>query len=170
MEKLRRVKSENMFPVIKELLELDKSTRITVTGMSMYPFLRENIDTVELSKANISDIHRGDIIMILRDSDEYVMHRVIKTEKDCFYIIGDAQQEIEGPLRYDQIFAKVTSVWRKDKKIDVSNRWWKFFSNLWMILFPFRYRIIQSYRIIRGKERSLVEKYMGTNKMDKKSN
>lgn len=149
MQKLKRVKSENIFPVIKEILDKGKSTRITVTGMSMYPFLRENIDSVELSKADLSNIRRGDIIMILRDSNVYVMHRVIKTEKNCFYMVGDAQQDIEGPLRYDQIFAKVTSVWRKDKKIDVSNVWWNFLSNFWMILLPFRSSIITSYRRLR---------------------
>lgn len=149
MQKLKRVKSELIFPVIKELMDKGQSARITVTGMSMYPFLRENIDSVELSKANISDIHRGDIVMILRDTNEYVMHRVIKLEKKCFYMVGDAQQTIEGPLRYDQIFAKVTSVWRKDKKIDSSNVWWRFLSNLWMIILPFRSSIIQNYRRLR---------------------
>lgn len=148
MQKLKRVKSENIFPVIKELLDNDKSARITVTGMSMYPFLRENIDSVELLKAKPSDIRRGDIVMILRDSNVYVMHRVIKIEENCFYMVGDAQQSIEGPLRYDQIFAKVTSVWRKDKKIDCSNVWWNFLSSLWMILLPFRSSIIKSYRIV----------------------
>lgn len=149
MQKLKRVKSENIFPVIKEMLDEGKSIRITVTGMSMYPFLRENIDSVELSKANISNICRGDIVMILTHSNVYVMHRVIKVEESCFYMVGDAQEEIEGPLRYDQIFAKVTSIWRKDKKIDVSNVWWKFFSGLWMLLLPFRTGIITSYRILR---------------------
>lgn len=94
----------------------DFNAECVVTGMSMYPFLRENIDSVELSKANISNIRRGDIVMILRDSNVYVMHRVIKVEESCFYMVGDAQEDIEGPLRYDQVFVKVTSVWRKDKK------------------------------------------------------
>lgn len=149
MQKLKRVKSENIFPVIKEILDEGKSARITVTGMSMYPFLRENIDSVELSKANISNIRRGDIVMILRDSNVYVMHRVIKVEESCFYMVGDAQEDIEGPLRYDQVFAKVTSVWRKDKKVDVSNVWWNFISNLWMVLLPFRSSIITSYKRLR---------------------
>ncbi|MEQ8154198.1 MAG: S24/S26 family peptidase [Clostridiaceae bacterium] len=154
MQKLKRVKSENIFPVIKELLDKDKSVRITVTGMSMHPFLRENIDSVELLKAKPSDIRKGDIVMILRDSNVYVMHRVIKIEENWFYMVGDAQQSIEGPLRYDQIFAKVISVWRKDKKIDCSNLWWKFLSNLWMILLPFRSCIIKSF--VQFKHRYLL--------------
>lgn len=153
MQKFKLVKSELIFPVIKEILDKGTSARITVTGMSMYPFLRENIDSVELSKVKFPDIRRGDIVMILRDSKEYVMHRVIKVKENCFYIVGDAQQFIEGPLRMDQIFAKITAVWRKDKKIDCLNIWWKLLSELWLILLPFRGFIIKSYgklsRLIR---------------------
>lgn len=149
MQKLKPVKSEIIFPVIQEILDKGTSARITVTGMSMYPFLRENIDSVELSSAKCLDIRRGDIVMVLRDSNQYVMHRVIKVEKDCFYIVGDAQQSIEGPLNYNQIIAKITAVWRKDKKIDCFNAWWNFLSNFWMILLPFRGVIIKSYRILR---------------------
>lgn len=155
MQKLKRVKSEFIFPVIKEILDKGTSVRITVTGMSMYPFLRENIDSVELSKVDFLDIRRGDIVMILRDSSEYVMHRVIKVEKNCFYIVGDAQKSIEGPLRSNQIFAKITAVWRKDKKIDSLNIWWNLLSKLWTILLPFRGFIIKSYgklsNLMRGE-------------------
>lgn len=145
MQKLKLVKSELIFPVIKEILDKGTSARITVTGMSMYPFLRENIDSVELSKVEFSDICRGDIVMALRDSNEYVMHRVIKVEKKCFYIVGDAQQRIEGPLSSNQIIAKITAMWRKDKKIESSNIWWNLLSKSWLILLPFRGFIIKSY-------------------------
>ena len=153
MQKLKLVKSELIFPVIKEILDKGTSARITVTGMSMYPFLRENVDSVELSKVEFSDIRRGDIVMALRNSNEYVMHRVIKIEKSCFYIVGDAQQVIEGPLHSNQIIAKITVIWRKDKKIDSSNIWWKLLSKSWLTLLPFRGFIIKSYgklcRLIR---------------------
>jgi signal peptidase len=149
MQKLKLVKSEFIFPVIKDILDKGTSTRITVTGMSMYPFLRENIDSVELSKVDFSDIRRGDIVMVLRDTNEYVMHRVIKVEENWLYIVGDAQQFIEGPLRSNQIVAKITAVWRKDKKIDSLNLWWNLLSKMWMMLLHFRVFIIKSYGTLR---------------------
>lgn len=149
MQRLKLVKSELIFPVIKEILDKGTSARITVTGMSMYPFLRENIDSVELSKVKFSDIRRGDIVMALRDSNEYVMHRVIKVEKNYFYIVGDAQQFIEGPLRSNQMFAKITAIWRKDKKIECLNIWWNLLCKLWLTILPFRGFIIKSYGRLR---------------------
>lgn len=74
---MKTVKSKIAFPFIKEILDKGSRVRITVTGMSMYPFLREHMDSVELSKANFSERDRGDIVMVMRNSHEYVMHRVM---------------------------------------------------------------------------------------------
>ena len=94
MCEIKFVKSVDMFPVVKEILNKSISVSITVTGMSMYPFLRENIDSVELSDASFMSICRGDIVLILRKNGDYVLHRVLRKEKNNFYIIGDAQQWI----------------------------------------------------------------------------
>jgi len=149
MYKVNRLKSREMFPLVKEIIESGKSVRIMVTGMSMYPFLREGIDSVELTKPNYQKLRRGDIVLIVRDNGQYIMHRVLKKEKDCFYIVGDAQQWVEGPLRPDQLFASVTAVWRKEKYIDCSRVWWRMLTGIWMYLLPFRYIIIKSYIRIR---------------------
>jgi len=39
-----RIKSHDMFPAINEILAGNGSVWITVTGSSMYPFLREGED------------------------------------------------------------------------------------------------------------------------------
>lgn len=149
MQKLKTIKSEVLFPVIKGILNEGRSARITVTGMSMYPFLRENIDSVELSNINPKTIKKGDIVMVLRETNEYVMHRVIKVEEDSFYMIGDAQEDIEGPLRFNQIFAKVNAIWRQNKRIEVENLLLKFMARIWLVLRPFRINIIKVYRALR---------------------
>lgn len=149
MNEVKLIKFDLLFPIINEILSSGKHARITVTGMSMYPFLRENIDSVELTAVDFSNIHSNDIVLILRDSNQYVMHRVIKKEKACFYIVGDAQRWIEGPIRSDQLIAKITTVWRRNKKISCSNLWWRLLSSLWMLLLPFRSLIIKTYSKLR---------------------
>ena len=71
--------------------------------MSMYPFLREDKDKVELAMTSFSCIKKGDVVLIKRESGEYVLHRVLKKSMDHFYIVGDAQQWIEGPLLPEQL-------------------------------------------------------------------
>lgn len=138
MNKINRVKSKMLFPIIIELLQNDRKAKITVTGNSMSPFLKEDRDCVELTKTSFKDIKRGDIVLILRTTGYYVMHRVYKKEKNCFYMVGDAQQWIEGPLAPEQLIAIVTKVWRKNKEISCSSFWWKLLSMIWLRLRIFR--------------------------------
>ncbi|MCX7709016.1 MAG: S24/S26 family peptidase [Clostridia bacterium] len=141
---LKKVKAELMMPLVKDILKSGGSTRITVTGMSMVPFLRENIDSVELSPISFEMISLGDIVMVLRDTGEYVLHRVLRKEKDCFFMIGDAQHWIEGPLRPDQLVAGVTAVCRRNTRIDCSATAWRLLSMLWIYMLPLR---ISSFKL-----------------------
>lgn len=139
------IKANEIFPEIIYLLKQNLRIRMTVTGMSMYPFLRENIDSVELVYINYDTIKRGDIVLILRDNGEYVLHRVIYKRKDEFFLMGDAQQWKEGPIRSNQLIALVTTVWRKNINIRTTNIMWRLFGFLWLWLRPLRYKIIRFY-------------------------
>ncbi len=145
MHKVNRVKSEILFPVICELIQNNQKARITVTGNSMSPFMKEVRDSVELAATSFESIRRGDIVLIKRTCGQYVMHRVYKKEKDCFYMVGDAQQWIEGPLYPEQLVAIVTRVWRKGREISCGNFWWKFLSKTWLMLRNFRLFIFKVY-------------------------
>lgn len=144
-----KAKANSIFPLISEILENGQNTRITVSGSSMYPFLRDGIDSVEFTQGSFEQLSRGDIVLIQRTDGYYVMHRVIRKNTNCFYIVGDAQQWIEGPLYPEQLLAVVPSVWRKDKHISCSNISWRLLSGLWLYLRPFRYFILKVHRKIR---------------------
>lgn len=148
MYKLRQIKAEDMFHVVRELTKYGRSARITVTGMSMYPFLREGIDSVELSHADFAGITIGSIVLILRKSGQYVLHRVVRKKNDCFYITGDAQRQIEGPLLPEQLMAVVTAVWRRGRRILCTDAAWKAFSAMWIVMLPFRGIILRMLGII----------------------
>lgn len=137
-----------MFPMINEILSRGTGVRITVTGRSMYPFLRENIDGVELLPGDFKSICKGDIVIILRDSGEYVMHRVLKKDGDFFYMVGDAQLWVEGPIRADQIRAVVSAVWRGNKKIASNNPVWRLLSIIWLYL-PIRKLLFKVYKVVK---------------------
>jgi signal peptidase I len=149
MCELKDMTFEKLFPLAKEVLDSGRSISITVTGNSMYPFLRDSTDSVELSHAKYPDIRFGDVVMYIRDNGKFVVHRVLKTTPTHFHIIGDAQQWVEGPLRPDQLVAKVTAVWRGDKRIECTNFWWRFLSKLWLRMIPVRHIILGIYRRLR---------------------
>jgi len=140
-----KVAAASLIPLISELFEHGQNSRIAVSGDSMYPFLRHRIDCVECTKGSFDQLSRGDIVLIQRTNGGYILHRVYRKKKDCFFMVGDAQQWIEGPLYPEQLLAVVTVIWRKDKRIACSNMWWRLLSGLWLYLRPFRYFILKVY-------------------------
>ncbi|MEN6325885.1 MAG: S24/S26 family peptidase [Syntrophomonas sp.] len=144
-----KIKATCLFPLICEIISYGRSARLPVTGSSMYPFLRDGIDSVELTKNNFRSLSRGDIVLICRNDGTYVMHRVLQKKIDCFFIVGDAQQWIEGPLFPGQLVAIVTAIWRKDKRILCTHPLWKILSEIWLLLRPYRRTVLNVYRIIR---------------------
>ena len=149
MYKMKKIKSADMFPIVKEILESGSKAWITVTGMSMFPFLREDEDCVELTHATIDTINRGDIVLIQRYTGEYILHRVYKKENNIFYMVGDAQRWIEGPLNPEQLIAVVEVVKRKDREISCNNKMWKLLVLVWMNIIPVRPVILKVLRGIR---------------------
>lgn len=150
LDGVKNVKSHILFPFVTELFERGQSVKFAVTGMSMFPFLREGIDSVEAIKADFNSIKYGDIVLILRNNeDRYIMHRVIEKEVDCFFIVGDAQTIIEGPIYPEQIIAFVSAIWRDDKRIECSDKKLRFLTILWLKLRPFRGVILKIARKLR---------------------
>jgi signal peptidase I len=149
MQTVNLVKSEILFPVIIDLIKSDQKAILTVTGSSMTPFLRDTRDRVEFSATSFMNIKRGDIVLVKRKNGYYVMHRVWKKEKDCFFMVGDAQRGIEGPLYPEQLIALVTTVWRKNKKIDCNNIWWRAISEIWLRLRNFRYLLMRLFKYLK---------------------
>lgn len=138
------VKSAEIFPVIQDLLSAGRSAILTVTGNSMYPFLRNGIDSVELINTDFYKLSRGNIVLIKRNSGAYVLHRIVKKKENCFYIVGDNQQDIEGPLKPDQVVAGVQAIFRQNKRIECSNAYLKLLVSIWITVLPFR-RLINIY-------------------------
>jgi len=158
MYKVIRTKASDIFPIVQEIFQnSDSNVCITVKGNSMYPFLRDGIDEVEMSRAEFPDVKKLDIVLARRLTGEYVLHRVIKKDENCFYMLGDAQRYIEGPFHPEQLQAVVKSVRRRKKRISCDSPLWLLLSWIWMLCLPIRHYIIKIPRI-PGKIRKLVKK------------
>jgi hypothetical protein len=82
---------------------------------------------------------------------QFVLHRICKCAPEGFYIVGDAQTVVEGPVGREQIFAVVTKAKRKGKWIQKGDFWWEFFEHVWINMIPLR-RVVRSlYGFVFGK-------------------
>lgn len=156
MHKVIKAKSAEIFPVVQEILQNgDNRINVIVTGNSMYPFLREGTDSVELRKPDYTSLKRLDIVLIKRNNGVYVLHRVCKKNSDCFYMVGDNQYVAEGPLYPDQLIASVSAVIRRQKRIPCDSALWMMLSRLWLFCLPLRRFMMKAYR----KTGHLIKKF-----------
>ena len=148
----RMVDTREYVDVLRGLTEEGKEVSMLVAGSSMNPFLIHYRDTIFFRKPD-RPLRRGDMVFYQRESGQYVMHRILRVKKDGLYIVGDAQSEIEGPVRPDQVFAVITRVVRKGKTIGPGDFWWEFFEHAWLCIVPLRRIIMAVYaRLSNGRK------------------
>lgn len=133
---------------LRELVEAGREVSMPVVGSSMAPFLIHGRDLFFFRKPD-RDLRVGDMVFFCRDSGQYVMHRIIRIQEEGYFLVGDAQREIEGPIRREQIFGLVTRVKRKGKMIQPGDFWWEFFAHAWLRLLPARSSIAAIYETCR---------------------
>lgn len=149
---MKVVDTNQYVSVLKELTEQGKEVSLLISGNSMSPFLVHQRDYI-CFKTPDRKLKKGDMVFYQRENGQYVMHRIYKIRQDGFYIVGDAQMEVEGPIKETQIFAIITKVKRKGKWIGPGNFLWEFFEHVWIRLIPARW-------ILRRIYGELSEKYM----------
>lgn len=148
----RVVDTNEYVSVLRELAEEGRVVSMLIAGSSMSPFLCHNRDYIYFTKPD-RELRRGDMVFYQRDTGQYVMHRIYKRKKDGYYMVGDAQTQIEGPLRRDQIFARIIKVKRKGRIIEPGNFWWEFFEHVWIRIIPMRKVIEKLYSLLGQKHR-----------------
>lgn len=147
----RVVDTNEYVSVLRELAEEGRVVSMLIAGSSMSPFLSHNRDYIYFTRPD-RELRRGDMVFYQRDTGQYVMHRIYKKKTDGYYMVGDAQTQIEGPLRRDQIFALIIKVKRKGKIIRPGNFWWEFFEHVWIRIIPLRKVVEKGYSLLSWKK------------------
>lgn len=123
---------------IEELLERGETIQIHPQGYSMYPLFIPGRDEAIIGRADVSKLRRGDVVLYRRENSILVLHRIWEKRPEGFYMIGDNQMEVEGPLRPEQIRGILLAFIKKGRKISVKNPLYIMISRLWMLAKPLR--------------------------------
>lgn len=150
------VNTEAYMHVIREIISEGHEVSLLITGNSMNPFLADGRDTILIRKPERL-LKKGDMVFYRRKNGQYVMHRICRVQEDesgrrDYYMIGDAQQEREGPIGEHMIFGLISMVRRKGKWIGKGNFWWEFFEHIWLYMIPLRGWIMGIYRWFTGRK------------------
>jgi hypothetical protein len=149
------VSADELVPLIDSVINAGSPFKLTVTGGSMFPFLKDRRDSVLLISATDHVLKRGDIVLICRKGNCYILHRALKLLPDGFIMNGDAQIWTEF-VSYSQVFAVVSKIERKGRLISCDNRFYRFLSELWMLLRPFRGFIFKVRRLLARIYRKII--------------
>ena len=146
MMETKIVDTREYVSVLRELAETGKVVSMQIAGSSMAPFLIHRRDFIFFTRPD-RELKRGDMVFYQRKDGRYVMHRICRKAPEGYYMIGDGQTEIEGPLDRNQIFARVIKVKRKGKTMEAGNFWWEFFEHVWIRVIPLRRILLSIYSI-----------------------
>ena len=148
---MRLVDTRAYVGMLKELVEQGKEVRMVISGSSMAPFLIHGRDSI-FFRAPERELRKGDIVFYERPGGQFVVHRICGVHGESYDLIGDGQTEIEHNVRREQIFARVTQVERKGKRLAPGSFWWGFFEKVWIRMIPLRPMGNRIYRLLQGKD------------------
>lgn len=146
---------EQLLPLIEDGFQEGLSVTLGVTGNSMYPLLRHKRDSVVLAPCDKYALKRGDLPLYRRQNGQFVLHRIVRVEKDSYTLVGDAQTELEIGLPKENILAVVTGINRKGKFFPVTNRRYRLYVRFWMAIRPLRPLYFWASRVKNGVSRRL---------------
>ena len=149
---MKVVDTREYVSVLRDLVREGKEVSMLITGSSMTPFLFHQKDTI-CFRAPEKPPKKGDMVFFERKDGSFVMHRICRVASEGYYIVGDAQTEIEGPVEKEQIFAIITKAKRRGKWIGPGNFWWEFFEHVWIHLIPARRIIMKVYTLLTGQKK-----------------
>ena len=126
-------------------------------GTSMMPLLRQDRDLFTVVRKSRDRCRKYDIVLY-KDKDEYILHRIIKVVPDGYIIRGDNTYRKE--FRSDnQILGVVTGVIRDGKEISVTDPGYRLYSVLRNVSYPFRFLLMKIRRVAARLLRSIIRKH-----------
>ncbi len=142
---------QELSPVLAELIRSGVAVKLTVTGNSMYPMLRDREDTVVIRASE--EPRRLDVPLYIRDNGQLVLHRIIGKKKGTYTMCGDNQLRKEKGITRAQIIGVVESFSRRGKTYSCNNRWYRLYAHLWVPLRKFRPFLLKWGIALRSKQK-----------------
>ena len=123
---------------IEKLLQEGKIVQTKLRGYSMYPLFVPGREDVRIESCRQDSLHRGDVVLYRRTGGRLVLHRIHHIKNGKYYMVGDNQTEIEGPLEPEQIKGKMTAFIKNGKIIPEDNVYYRMYAATWLFFRPCR--------------------------------
>lgn len=130
----------------------------TNKGISMLPLLRQDKDVLIIEKKEPHRCNKYDVVLFKRKNGQYVLHRILKVQKNDYWIVGD--NCISGEyIHEEQILGVLTGIIRNGKTIPVTDFLYNVYVQTWCRFYPVRFFLlhcrIYTYRLCLSLKRHI---------------
>lgn len=152
----RKKVMQNKKADIEKLLKEGNTIQLKPRGYSMYPLFIPGRDEAVIAPADPAKLKRGDVVLYRRETGILVLHRICRRKKEGFYMVGDNQTEIEGPLKETQIKGILVAFVRNGRYTEVTHPFYRITSRIWLFLRPWRHPIMDVCGKVKKMVRSII--------------
>lgn len=150
----------------EELLAEGRTIQIKPQGYSMYPLFVPGRDSAVIAPPEKSGrdsaviappeksgrqganlrYRKGDVVLYRGEGQKLILHRICRLKKEkngstAYYMAGDNQSRLEGPVYQEQIKGVLVAVIRNGKTFTVNNLIYRAVFTVWRWLRPARQQI-----------------------------
>lgn len=127
-----------MMEEIRTLVSEGKTVTLTVKGNSMNPFIVHLRDRMTVGPWKDEDIRKGTVALVKDTRGSYVIHRIIKRDKDRVVLLGDGNIGFTETATLDNVIGIMHNIDRKGRIWTPQSTLWRLYSWFWMTLTPLR--------------------------------
>lgn len=128
--------NELFFIDVARMLSQGHLVTLRSKGNSMYPFIADGRDSVELWKTK--DLTVGDIVLAQVQGKGYVLHRIYKIEGEWLTLMGDGNLRATERCRLDDVLGKAVRILRNGRYVECTSFKERFKAACWRRLLPVR--------------------------------
>ena len=144
--------------IIEEVLDSGGEFLLSPKGTSMLPLIVQGEDRVVLKKYGEKTPQKFDIAFYRRANGAFVLHRILKIEKNGTYVMcGDNQTQLEHGIGSDQLIGYVSQIQKKNRTISPTSIRYRCYLYIWCFL-PYRKFVRFVQGLFRGVKRRLFRK------------
>jgi SOS-response transcriptional repressor LexA len=119
---------------LEEFVEYGECFEVRVNGESMLPLLGYGSDTLIIRRVDTHEPIEGRIAMYRPAPNHYITHRVMRTDGNNVYLLGDGRLTYDAPIPRDNIVGIVEGVIRQDgHKESCTSLSWRIRERLWLM-------------------------------------
>jgi hypothetical protein len=126
---------DDFYELSKDVLARGACLRFQARGNSMRPLVRDE-DILEVQPIGFAEVKVGDMIFFRGHQGNMLAHRLVnKTRAEdgetTLIAKGDTASQFDRPVRPDQLFGKVISIERGQKRVELDSGLIKLIGLLW---------------------------------------